>query len=77
MEKFYDLTDHRNDWETCPHCNFKMQPHKWLDNTVKTHASERAMSIIVESECPDCFKTSWIHRGKKFMNKYLGRKHVR
>lgn len=55
---------HRNDFTHCPHCDHEMQEHDWDDaaTTLALHPRcYKAGSVSVVSECPKCFKSSYVH----------------
>ena len=57
--------DHREDFETCPSCDFKMDSEKW-DKIAHTLILEpkfyRKGSVATISDCPECSKSSWVHQ---------------
>ena len=56
--------NHRPDFKTCPHCDQMFEMEEW-DRAAVTLILEplcyRASSVAVMSECPKCFKPSWVH----------------
>jgi hypothetical protein len=56
--------DHREDFETCPNCSRKMDSNKWLKishTLILEPRFYRRGSVVIISECPKCFHSSWIH----------------
>lgn len=57
--------NHRADFETCPHCAYKMA---WKDWDLEAHTlilfprCDKPGYIATMTECPKCFEQSWVHR---------------
>ena len=55
---------HRADFKHCPHCDHPMENEAW-DKAAHTLILEpmcyKAGAVTVMAECPNCFKSSWIH----------------
>lgn len=55
---------HRSDFKTCPHCDATFDNDKW-DRSARilireiVHGKHGSMAVV--SECPKCFKPSWVH----------------
>jgi hypothetical protein len=58
------LQDHREDFETCPNCDYKMPSKKWdkiAHTLVLNPAFQKSHSVSILSDCPKCFEMSWVH----------------
>lgn len=56
--------NHRGDFTTCPHCDVRYEYSIWEKNThtlVLNPRCYKAGSVALLSECPACFKSSWVH----------------
>lgn len=57
--------NHRRDFKTCPYCEWKAKEIEEWDKTAATLITApliwKTDSIAVMSECPNCFKGSWVH----------------
>lgn len=55
---------HREDFKTCPGCDHSMDHKEW-DKAATTLVLEprcyKAGCVTIISECPKCFKPSWVH----------------
>ena len=60
-----DYRDHRADFQTCPHCDYKMDTQKWARTAhiliLEPH-NFKAGSIAIVTECPNCYEDSWVHQ---------------
>lgn len=57
-------SEHRGDFETCPHCNKKQSCDTWMKTAhtlVLRPSIFRSGNCSIHSECPSCFESSWIH----------------
>ena len=57
-------SNHRGDFETCPHCYYEMEPVEWEKAAtilILEPRMFRAGSIAIMTECPQCFEASWVH----------------
>ena len=55
---------HRAGVTDCPHCGAQFDYEKWRGNALTLALCEvhgRHGAAVVVSECPKCFKKSWIH----------------
>lgn len=55
---------HRNDFETCPHCNHKYSTKTWeraAIDLILDPVSCVSDRLAIVSECPGCFEKSWVH----------------
>lgn len=59
-----DYKDHREDFETCPCCNYKMDADKWEKIAhiliLQPRYSKKGCVTII-SKCPKCAYVSWVH----------------
>lgn len=64
--------DHRANFENCPACDHKIDSRKWTANhsctLVVAEVAGKHGSVVVVSECPKCFKKSWIHQDFAFFS---------
>ena len=59
-----NFKDHREDFQTCPTCGYKMEPEKWSKHShtlCLIPAYTKTDSVTVISRCPKCNNDSWIH----------------
>lgn len=60
-----EYNQHRGDFVSCPHCDYKAEHHDEWDKYATTLALEprcyKAGSVSVIAECPKCFQPSWVH----------------
>jgi hypothetical protein len=57
-------SDHRGDFETCPHCRCHMAHDEWQKHTIEFTTAEvqgKHGSGAIIAECPKCFQKSWVH----------------
>lgn len=58
----YSRLNHRDDYQSCPHCNYKQDHLDWLlDERERNDAIQGYSGIAVLSKCPECGETSWAH----------------
>lgn len=56
--------NHRGDFETCPNCGHRMEYKEWCKShcvLILSPTCYKSGSVSVMSECPKCFKNSWVH----------------
>jgi len=59
-----EQANHRSNFTTCPHCYHEMKSEVW-EKAVTIIALEprcyKSGCVAMISECPECFKPSWVH----------------
>lgn len=59
-----DPRAHREDFHTCPHCDYDLDSEEWYKVAVMLVVAEvfgKHSSLAILSECPKCFENSWVH----------------
>jgi hypothetical protein len=68
--------EHREDFRSCPHCDFKAETEVW-ENAATTLVLEprcyKKACVAIISECPKCFQPSWVHEPMDCFNDYTNR----
>ena len=67
---------HRAGIFECPHCDHEPKSHRgWVDQALRlclAIVDGKHGSAAVVSECPKCFKLSWVHQDLERMREYSG-----